>query len=78
MERNDGPACPGERGREDSNPRLLVLETNIQPTDCALQSQIHEQVSVVGTHMGTPRRQLGTVRCSLIGSARSIFDAGSS
>jgi hypothetical protein len=66
-----------QRGREDSNPRLLVLETNIQPTDCALQSQIYEQVGIVGTHMGTPRRQLGIsqVRCSLIGSAGSIFDA---
>jgi hypothetical protein len=47
-----------QRGREDSNPRLLVLEITISPTDYALQSQTSGRGGPVGTQMGTRRRQL--------------------
>src|SRR4029453_4693830 len=49
------------RGREDSNPRLLVLEISVSPTDDALESQASEQIRAVGTHLGTRARQLDGV-----------------
>jgi ketosteroid isomerase-like protein len=54
-----------QRGREDSNPRLLVLETSVPPTGYALQSQTSDEIGAVGTHMGTRGRQLGAGEAAL-------------